>query len=283
VSTVSAPADRRFRRAHVKPARTRRQWRALLWGTLRYGLAAALLVYGLHRSVGIVAHARMLQIDRIVVHGNERLSSGDVLAALSGLRGQSLIWTNLESWHHQLLSSTWIRDAELRRSLPSTVEVFISERQPVGIGRINGQLFLVDDYGVVIDEYGPQYAEFDLPIIDGLAVQAGGASTTDAARAELASRVIASLRGNQDVARRLSQVDVRDRHNAGVILAGETALIQLGEEQFLSRLQSYLELAPTLRERVSDIDYVDLRFDGRIYVRPADRTLKAVHITRPRR
>src|SRR5262249_56571485 len=32
---------------------------------------------------------------------------------------------------------------------------------------------------------------------------------------------------------------------------------------------SYLDLAPTLRERVADIDYVDLRFDDRIYVRPA--------------
>ena len=46
-------------------------------------------------------------------------------------------------------------------------------------------------------------------------------------------------------------------------------MIQLGEDQFLPRLQSYLDLAPTLRERVADIDYVDLRFDDRIYVRPA--------------
>jgi cell division septal protein FtsQ len=45
-------------------------------------------------------------------------------------------------------------------------------------------------------------------------------------------------------------------------------VIQLGEDQFLKRLQAYLELAPTLRERVADIDYVDLRFDDRIYVRP---------------
>jgi cell division septal protein FtsQ len=31
----------------------------------------------------------------------------------------------------------WVRDAALRRSLPSTVDVFISERQPIGLGRIN--------------------------------------------------------------------------------------------------------------------------------------------------
>jgi cell division septal protein FtsQ len=52
-------------------------------------------------------------------------------------------------------------------------------------------------------------------------------------------------------------------------------MIQLGEDQFLARLQSYLDLAPALRERVTDIDYVDLRFDDRIYVRPTKGSQKA--------
>ena len=46
----------------------------------------------------------------------------------------------------------------------------------------------------------------------------------------------------------------------------DTALIRVGDEQFVERLQSYLDLAPALRERVPDIDYVDLRFDERVYV-----------------
>jgi cell division septal protein FtsQ len=56
-----------------------------------------------------------------------------------------------------------------------------------------------------------------------------------------------------------------------VILTGDTAVIQLGEDQFLPRLQSYFDVAATLHERVPDIDSVDLRFDNRIYVRPAGR------------
>jgi cell division septal protein FtsQ len=150
------------------------------------------------------------------------------------------------------------------------VEVAILERQPIGVGRINGDMFLVDDRGVVIDQYGPQYADLDLPIIDGLSAAPGDrGGMTDEARADLAARLIASLKPKPDISRRLSQVDVSDRHNASVILEGDRAVIQLGEDQFLQRLQSYLELAPALRERVPDIDYVDLRFDGRIYVRPA--------------
>src|SRR5262249_30174151 len=75
-----------------------------------------------------------------------------------------------------------------------------------------------------------------------------------------------------DIGRRLSQIDVSNLHDAVVILSGDTAVIHLGEEQFLPRLQSYLELAPALRERVPEIDYVDLRFDERIYVKPANAT-----------
>jgi cell division protein FtsQ len=270
VSAVAAPADRRFRRAHVKPARRKRTWRALAWPAIRYGLVAAVASLAVYRGVQVSANAHLLEVNRIVVHGNERLSKGEVLAVLSGLRGESLLWTDLEAWRRRLLSSPWVRDAALRRSLPATVDVVVSERQPIGIGRINGgDMYLVDERGVIIDQYGPQYADLDLPIIDGLAAVNQDGSLTDERRADLAARLMTALRAKPQVARRVSQIDVADLHNAAVILSGDPAVIQLGEDQFLTRLQGYLELAPALRERVADIDYVDLRFDDRIYVRPA--------------
>ena len=167
------------------------------------------------------------------------------------------------------MRSPWVRDAALRRSLPSTIEVAIVEREPVGIARINGETYLVDESGIVIDQYGPQYADLDLPIIDGLtASPVDDGSSVDAARADLAARVIAAVRSKPDVARQVSQIDVGDLHNAAVILSGDPAVLYVGEDQFLQRLQSYVQLAPALRQRVPDIDYVDLRFDERVYVRP---------------
>lgn len=270
MSPVAAPSDRRFRRAHVKPSRKRRDWRTLVLSIARYGLTASVVIYGGWRLTGVAAHAHALEIDRIIVRGNSRLSKGEVLAVLSGLRGQSLIWSDLDAWRRRLLASPWVRDAALRRSLPSTVEVVISERQPIGIGRLRGDLYLVDDHGIVINQFGPQYADLDLPIIDGLAAAPGDSDgMTDEARADLAARVLAAVRTKPEIARRLSQVDVADLHNAAVILEGDPAVIHLGEDQFLPRLESYLELSSALRARVPDIDYVDLRFDDRIYVRPA--------------
>ncbi len=267
--SVAAQTDRRFRRAHVKPSRRKRSRGALIKPLLAGVVFAAALSYGVVRASAIAAHAHVLQIEKIIVRGNERLSQAEVLAVLNGLRGESLVWTDLDRWRKRLMASPWVRDAALRRSLPSTVEVVVSERQPIGIGRINTELYLVDERGVIIDQYGPQYADLDLPIIDGLAAAPnGGGSLTDEGRADLAARVIAAVQSKPNVARRLSQVDVSDVHNASVILSGDPAVLQLGEDQFLTRLQGYLDLAPTLRERVADIDSVDLRFDDRIFVRP---------------
>jgi cell division protein FtsQ len=270
MSPIAAPADRRFRRVHLKPSRRRRTWRRFVKPAARLGLGVVVLTYAVYRAALVVAHAHMLEIDRIIVKGNQRLSKEDVIAVLHGLKGESVIWTDLGAWRRRLLASSWIRDAALRRSLPSTVEVFVSEREPVGVGRISGEMYLVDEHGVVIDQYGPRYADLDLPIIDGLAAAPGEEGLlVDEARAELAARVVAAIRPRSRVARRLSQIDVSDAHNASVILTGDPAVIQLGDDEFLARLQLYLDLAPTIRQRVPEIDSVDLRFEDRIYVRPA--------------
>jgi cell division protein FtsQ len=267
VSRVAAPADRRFRRAHVKPSHRRVDWRPLT-GRLALVVAAVLaLSYGAYRVRPVIA--RLGTVHEIVVRGNERLSKGEVLSIMSGLRGESLFTTDLDLWRRRVMRSPWVRDAALRRSLPSTVEVMIFERQPVAIARINGETYLVDEAGVVIDQYGPQYADFDLPIVDGLTASPNDdGSSVDAARAELAARVIAAVRPRPELARQLSQIDVADPHNAAVLLSGDPAIVYVGDDQILQRLQSYLQLAPALRQRVPDIDYVDLRFDERIYVRP---------------
>jgi len=209
-------------------------------------------------------------VRHISVHGNVRLSAGEVQAIVEGLRGSSILTVDLAGYRRRLLESPWVADVALRRVLPATVEVFVSERRPMGLCRLGSVLYLVDPHGTLIDEYGPQYAEFDLPIIDGLVRAPGsGQPSIDEARAALAARVIDALSERKDVAQRVSQIDVRDAHDAVVLLQNDAALLHLGEEKFLERVQSYVELAPALRERVPDIDYVDLRFDQRVYVRPA--------------
>jgi cell division protein FtsQ len=268
--------DKRFRRAHVKPARKRSSTAKHAWLAARL-LAMVLVVgYAGYRGVTLIAAATSLQISHMTVRGHERLSTGEVLALVEGLRGQNILAVGLEEWQEKLLSSPWVERATIRRVLPSTVEIAIQERRPMGIGRLGTAMYLIDPRGVIIDEYGPSYADIDLPIIDGLAsAPADGGSIIDVPRAEFAARVLGAVAARPEIAKRISQLDVGDLHDAVVILDGDPALLRVGESEFVARLQQYIDLAPALRERLAAIDYVDLRFDERLYVRPVKTTAQA--------
>jgi cell division protein FtsQ len=219
------------------------------------------------QAVNLIVDADSLRVRKVIVRGNVRLSSGEVIALLGPVRGGSILTADLAASRLRLKASPWVADVGLRRVLPSTLEVLISERVPLGICRIGAELYLIDAHGTVIDEHGPQYADLDLPIIDGLVpAPRDDAPAIDQARVALTVRLLASLAPRKALASRVSQIDVRDPHDATVILDGDPALLHLGEERFLQRLQTYVELAPALRARVRAIDYVDLRFDERIYV-----------------
>jgi cell division protein FtsQ len=260
--TVTAPADRRFLRAQVKPGRRHAPWRRWL-RLLRRSLAAALLVAVGWWAALAIADAPALRVERIAVTGTAHLSKGEVLALVEGLRGRNILFVSLDDWRRQVLACPWVADATLRRSLPRTVEVQIVERRPLAIGRVGEALFLVDEHGDEIDEYGPRYADFDLPILDGLAPGSGPGSAANERRVTLAARLLREVRTKPELAKRISQVDVSDPRNAVVIVDHDTARVRLGEGQFVERLQSYLEMAQELRDRVPAIDYVDLRFGER--------------------
>ncbi len=265
---VTAPADKRFRRAHVSPA-AKRSWLPSRRAVAVVTIACAAVTGSLVWLAGVVVDAEALIVTRITVSGNERMSRGEVLALLDDVRGENMVLADLETWRQKLLSSPWVADAALRRQLPGTLAVAISERQPIGIARIAERLYLIDERGMVIDEFGPNYAEFDLPIIDGLASTAPASGTlVDETRAALAGRLLSELQRQPALASRVSQIDVSDARDAAVILKGDTALVRVGADRFVERVQAYLDLAPALRQRVPDIDYVDLRFDERVYVKP---------------
>ena len=270
---VMAPADRRFRRAQVKPSRQRKVLLERIARIARLVAAVVAVVAGIYYGAQAVAQAHTLQVQDIRIRGNRHLAKGEVLAILEGLRGEHILATDLNEWRQRLMGSPWIEYAALRRLLPSTVEIVIRERRPLALARMGGTLFLIDDEGLVIDEYGPNYAQLDLPIVDGLTSgPPTNGPTIDPARAYLAGRVISALGPRPDLLQRVSQLDVTNPHDAVLLLDQDPAFIHVGEDEFLERLQSYLDLSEALRARIPEIEYADLRFADRVYVRPARRS-----------
>jgi cell division protein FtsQ len=267
---IAAPADRRFHRAGLKPEQ-RRVGRSLVRGA-KWITGLLVLVAAGFWTTNAVLHADMLTVQHIRVSGNARLSVGDVQALLEGVQGENIFRVDFEPYRQRVLDSPWVSSVALSRVLPSTIDVRVTERTPMAIARVGQQLFLVDDTGVIIDEYGAPYRDLDLPIVDGhVSSPAGKGPLVDRDRVAVTAAFLEAMRERPNLSHRLSQVDVTDAHDVVVMFDREPVWLHLGEAHFVERLNRYLELVPTLADRFDSIDYVDLRFGERVFVRPRGR------------
>jgi cell division protein FtsQ len=260
-------ADKRFRRTDVRPARRRRVLQRV-WQVGRVmGVVLVLAGLGAFASTRVVG-ARMLAVADVTVRGNHRLTLAEIEALIGDVRGESLLLVDLGRFRAKLLDSRWVADVTIRRVFPSGVDVRIIEREPVAVARLGQQLYLIDESGLIIDEYGPQYKDFDLPIVDGLAApRSVDGPVIDAGRARLTAQFLRSLAPRPELIRALSQVDMSTAGNVVVLLGDDPTYLHLGDEMFLERIQTYLELTPTLADRETPIDYVDLRFGNRVFLK----------------
>jgi cell division septal protein FtsQ len=271
VAGVSVPSDPHFRRSDASVARRRppRTWRrlALRWGVPLAGLGV-LAVIG---ARGLVASG-LLRVREIVIVGNERLSIGDVESLVAGLGQEQIFDVDLEAYRRRLLDSPWVADVHLTRVLPATIRIAVVERQPFAAARVGQQLYLVDKTGSIIGDYGPAHGDRDLPVVNGLATAGRDATPViDQARAGLAAAFVEAVAPRPDLASRVSEVDVSRAEDVVVMLNDDQAWLHMGNAGFVERLDRYLEARVALVDRFGRLDYVDLRFGERVFLRALDR------------
>jgi cell division protein FtsQ len=265
VAGITAPADQRFRRPDSRPVRRRTS--ALLVRVWKPAAVVAAVVAAGAIAAGALLTAPGLAIDRLVVRGQVRMPGAVAEAQLAHLQGRNIFRADLEASRLRLLDLPWVEAASLVRVLPDTIEVRLVERTPIALVRLGQRLHLMDADGVVLAEFGPAYADLDLPIVDGLAGNAPrNGARVDPVRLAVVRRFFDALEPRPDLRARVSQIDVARARDLVLLLTDDAALLHLGQERFVERLQYYLDLVPTLGDQFQDIEYVDLRFEGRLVV-----------------
>lgn len=208
------------------------------------------------------------QITSIEVKGNHFLSEGEVREMLGPAIGGNLMTADLQKLRSNLAASPWVGGAVVRRKLPDTLLVDVTERFPIALAETD-QLYVMDASGELIDLLGPRTAGFDLPIIRGM----GGVSVE--VRRDRARRANILLEDLGDLSTEVSEISVDRSGDLLVVLRGDSSVLKLAEPPYRKRVLSFLALRQKLRERCPDAEYFDLRFKDRIYAKPASRDEKS--------
>jgi cell division protein FtsQ len=208
------------------------------------------------------------RIAAIEVKGNRFLSEGEVREMLGPAMGGSLISADLGALRSNLAASPWVGGAVVRRKLPDTLLVDVTERFPIALAEAD-QLYVMDASGELIDLLGPRTAGFDLPIIRGL----GGVPLE--VRRDRARRASVLLEDLGDLSSEVSEISVDRAGDLLVVLRGDGSVLKLAEPPYRKRVLAFLALRQKLRERCPDAEYFDLRFKDRIYAKPASRDEKS--------
>ena len=106
----------------------------------RYFLLIFPLILGIFSL--LIFFSNGFRVKKIVKKGFVRSSSGVVDRFVK--KGELLFLVDTRKIEKELLKDVWVKSAEVRVALPSTVIIKVVEREPVALYINNGSLFYVD-------------------------------------------------------------------------------------------------------------------------------------------
>ena len=146
-------------------------------------------------------------------------------------------------------SQSWVYRASVRKKWPNTLKIYLVEQQPVA--QWNEDL-LLNPYG---DTFNDEGVVLDLPRLYG----PGGSEKT----ALEGYNAMHALISTTDMT--LSELSLSERFAWQVQLKNGIKL-NLGRQEFIDRLQRFIDVYPLLAQQEKAVKYVDLRYDTGVAV-----------------
>jgi len=266
---LAEPEQRYWRRRANRRVRKARMTRNLLrWSVvfLLNGVIAWVLLYSGARAFQHLSRSEEFALRRIVIDGARHASAESIRAGVAPHLGRNLFELNLDEIGARSLEDPWVSRASVRRVLPDTLRISVTEREPHAVAIIGGIAHLVDSNGYVIGPTGTGLSE-NLPVLTGLP---GRDQEGLVAALGLGVRLLDRLqRASPAFTDGISELELSraDRITVRTVAAGPKLL--LDPERVERNILRYLEMRSALAAHVGPMEYVDLRWQDRISVMPA--------------
>ncbi|MFC4700285.1 cell division protein FtsQ/DivIB [Glaciecola siphonariae] len=227
--------------------------------SLPVGLSVFVVVLGLLVWGGVLSYQwlqdeQRLPVQNIVYSG--QINMLDVEGLESLIRQQhagSFFAIDVNDVHKLVEAQPWVYSASIRKRWPSSLYIHVVEQQAAA--RWNDDL-LLNKYG---ESFDGKLANSALPVLFG----PGGSEKTALTGYQ---HMRALLRSS---GQKIQQLVLSERFAWTVQLQSGITL-NLGRQEYIKRLQRFIDVYPLLKEEKKAINYVDLRYDTGLAVGWAD-------------
>lgn len=145
------PAGAGSRRRSAAKSRSRREpnrkRRMIIFGCVAIGVVGAIV----YSTVSFVTHDARFRLNAVQVQGSKYVTAVEIEDKFTGDKERSVMTVPLQRRRMQVEQIPWVRSASVRRILPNSVVVTVSERVPVAFVAGEDGVSLIDEDGVVLD------------------------------------------------------------------------------------------------------------------------------------
>lgn len=114
----------------------------------------------------ILVRSSLFEVRQISVRGNDLLRAGKVVEVSGITLGTNIFRVQLAEAQDRLQSLALVKKAELRRDLPGTVVIEVTERRPLALVAVQDCFWSVSEDGVLLRE--ESLGAYGLPLIMGV-------------------------------------------------------------------------------------------------------------------
>jgi len=256
-----------------------RQLKKAKWRRAKWGLTAGLIVLvgcvalsltptgrafwrTLSEVADTMADKAALKLGQATVSGYARTNKQDIVKKINLSQGMPILDIDLDQVRTRVLELPWVKTAVVKRQLPATLLIEITEKEPIALWQNNKKYWPLDAEGQPIRDDKTVLTNLILVVGQDAPKHTPALMKTLEAFPELRKKVRSAVRvGNR-------------RWNLVLNDAEEGLVIKLPEEEIDAALGRLMRADDTDKLLKRDLESIDLRLDDRIIVREKGKSKK---------
>jgi cell division protein FtsQ len=222
-------------------------WRAMAWCVL----VIILITIGatVFRSL---TRSEMFSVKHIDITGNQRTSKEEMLTLLRENADTGLWQLNIDDIRQKLKKNPWVREVEVKRSLPDRLKVTISEREPWLLVRsANNAIIWVDQDGTPLGDESRFNVTNVPPLISNLA-EGNAPQMFDRRKRQLDQirQLLTALDEREpQLSRRVDEVTLDDVNGLKLRVNEGRITVSIGTEDFRHRTEEAFKVLDAVARR----------------------------------